>query len=284
MQLATHLLLTCLLTVLANLYVYSAPIALASDFISQNESAGIRQPINHPLVHRPRVHLAPPVHPHPTPVRPSTGTPKLDFREVSEAIETYDLLRTDHKREPTRGGATVYSLAHLLCTTIQVTLRTMFASFWLGLAIFGIFEMGNCFTDPFGDDPADLGAYISQGGETYVYVWVWVGGTWGCSLWLVRLLRPSPRTVAGHFMMAAGHGLEADLRCMLESHVPLSRLSRMSGRHIYRGRGTPTARSGGEPERGDEPRPSSVAARSLPSACAKDGCENSPSMTSQVSI
>ena len=33
----------------------------------------------------------------------------------------------------------------------------MFASFWLGLAIFGIFEMGNCFTDPFGDDPADLG-------------------------------------------------------------------------------------------------------------------------------
>ena len=39
-------------------------------------------------------------------------------------------------------------------------LRTMFASFWLGLAIFGIFELGNCFTDPFGDDPADLGAYI----------------------------------------------------------------------------------------------------------------------------
>ena len=51
-------------------------------------------------------------------------------------------------------------------------------------------------------------------------------------------------------MMAAGHGLEADLRCMLESHVPLSRLSRMSGRHIYRGRGTPIARSGGELERG----------------------------------
>ena len=127
--------------VLANLYVYSAPIALASDFISQNESA---------------------------------GTPRLGFREV--------------------------------------TLRTMFASFWLGLAIFGIFEMGNCFTDPFGDDPADLGAY----------------------------------------MMAAGHGLEADLRCMLESHVPLSRLCRMSGRHIYRGRGTPIACSGGELERGGE--------------------------------
>ena len=112
----------------------------------------------------------------------------------------------------------------------------------------------------------------------------WVGGTWGCSLWWVRLPRPSPRTVAGHFMMAAGHGLEADLRCMLESHVPLSRLSRMSGRHIYRGRGTPTARSGGEPECGGEPRPSSVAARSLPSACETDGCENSPSKTSQVSI
>ena len=67
--LAAHLLLTCfILTVLANLYVYSAPIALASDFISQNESAGIRQPINHPSSHRPRVHLAPPVHPHPTPL------------------------------------------------------------------------------------------------------------------------------------------------------------------------------------------------------------------------
>ena len=85
-------------------------------------------------------------------------------------------------------------------------------------------------------------------------------------------------------MMAEGHGLEADLRCMLESHVPLSRLSRMSGRHIYRGRGPMTARSGGEPERGGEPRPSSVAARSLPSACETDGCENSPSKTSQVSI
>ena len=45
-------------------------------------------------------------------------------------------------------------------TYAKVMLRTMFASFWLGLAIFGIFELGNCFTDPFGDDPADLGAYI----------------------------------------------------------------------------------------------------------------------------
>ena len=90
--------------------------------------------------------------------------------------------------------------------------------------------------------------------------------------------------VAGHFMMAAGHGLEADLRCMLESDVPLSRLSRMSGRHIYRERGTPTARSGGEPERGGEPMRSSVATRSLPSAYEKDGCENPRSGTSQVSI
>ena len=59
----------------------------------------------------------------------------------------------------------------------------MFASFWLGLAIFGIFEMGNCFTDPFGDDPADLGAYISQGGETYVCGWV--GSTCRCG-WVVH--------------------------------------------------------------------------------------------------
>ena len=57
--LAAHLLLTCfILTVLANLYVYSAPIALASDFISQNESAGIRQPINHPPIHPSTVHVS----------------------------------------------------------------------------------------------------------------------------------------------------------------------------------------------------------------------------------
>ena len=58
-SLATYL----LTTVLANLFVYSAPIALASDFISQNESAGIRPPINHPPIHSPRIHLPPPVHP-----------------------------------------------------------------------------------------------------------------------------------------------------------------------------------------------------------------------------
>ena len=100
-----------------------------------------------------------------------------------------------------------------------------------------------------------------------------------------QLPRPSPRTFAGHFMMAEGHGLEADLRCMLESHVPLSRLSRMSERHIYRGRGTPIARrSGEELERGGEPRPPSVAARSLSSARKTDGYVHLPSGTSQVSI
>ena len=86
-------------------------------------------------------------------------------------------------------------------------------------------------------------------------------------------------------MMAEGHGLEADLRCMLESHVPLSRLSRMSERHIYRGRGTPIARrSGEELERSGEPRPPSVAARSLSSARKTDGYVHLPSGTSQVSI
>ena len=59
----------------------------------------------------------------------------------------------------------MYYLLHILIVPIEYTyakvmLRTMFASFWLGLAIFGIFELGNCFTDSFGDDPADLGAYI----------------------------------------------------------------------------------------------------------------------------
>jgi len=98
-------------------------------------------------------------------------------------------------------------------------------------------------------------------------------------------VRPSlPRTVAGHFMMAAGHGLEADLRCMLESHVPLSRLRRMSG-HVQ-GRGgapSPIACSGGELERGGEPRPPSAAACRLSSARKKVGCVLSRPSASQVS-
>lgn len=52
-HLYTLLVLLAHTTVLANLYVYSAPIALASDFISQSESAGMRQ---HPLSHH---HLNP---------------------------------------------------------------------------------------------------------------------------------------------------------------------------------------------------------------------------------
>ena len=71
-------------------------------------------------------------------------------------------------------------------------------------------------------------------------------------------------------MMAAGHGLEADLRCILESHVPPSRLRRVSGRHVqgHGGAPSPIACSGGELERGGEPRPPSAAACPLSSARA----------------
>ena len=64
--------------------------------------------------------------------------------------------------------------------------RTMFAGFFLGICFYAMFELGNAFAEPFGDDESDL------------------GGT----------------------MMAMGNGLEADLRFMMETAIPHSRLRR----------------------------------------------------------
>ena len=119
--------------ILAFLYVYTAPIALASYSIGQTNQAG----------------------------EPS-------FYNTSGACAERGLVC-----EP-------------LLQFHHVALRTMFASFWTGLAFFGIFELGNCFTDPFGDDNHDLGAAL----------------------------------------MTMGNGLEADLRSILEHRIPNSLLRR----------------------------------------------------------
>ena len=75
------------------------------------------------------------------------------------------------------------------CPTVGFTSvggRTMAGSFFLAAAFYGIFELGNAFAEPFGDDESDLG-------------------------WC---------------MMAMGNGLEADLRFMMETDIPQSRLRR----------------------------------------------------------
>lgn len=66
--------------------------------------------------------------------------------------------------------------------------RTMVAGIFLGICFYAMFELGNAFAEPFGDDESDL------------------GGT----------------------MMMMGNGLEADLRFMMETAIPLSRLRRES--------------------------------------------------------
>ena len=76
------------------------------------------------------------------------------------------------------------------CPTVGFTSvggRTVAGSFFLAAAFYGIFELGNAFAEPFGDDESDLGI---------------------C-------------------MMAMGNGLEADLRFMMESDIPQSRLRRI---------------------------------------------------------
>ena len=76
------------------------------------------------------------------------------------------------------------------CPTVGFTSvggRTVAGSFFLAAAFYGIFELGNAFAEPFGDDESDL----------------------------------------GNCMMAMGNGLEADLRFMMESDIPQSRLRRI---------------------------------------------------------
>lgn len=75
------------------------------------------------------------------------------------------------------------------CPTVGFTSvggRTVAGSFFLAAAFYGIFELGNAFAEPFGDDESDLG-------------------------WC---------------MMSMGNGLEADLRFMMETDIPHSRLRR----------------------------------------------------------
>ena len=90
------------------------------------------------------------------------------------------------------------------CPTVGFTSvggRTMAGSFFLAAAFYGIFELGNAFAEPFGDDESDLG-------------------------WC---------------MMSMGNGLEADLRFMMETCIPHSRLRRAldSQRYEDEGQGHP---------------------------------------------
>lgn len=66
----------------------------------------------------------------------------------------------------------------------QVAVRTTVATLWVSMAVFGLFEIGNALSDPFGDDEADLGST----------------------------------------MMSIGNGLEDDLTDMLTSPLPHSQL------------------------------------------------------------
>ena len=76
----------------------------------------------------------------------------------------------------------------MFSTFYGVMSRTCFSCFCLGIGYFGIFELGNTFAEPFGDDECDLGSLL----------------------------------------MTMGDGLEADLNHIFEQPVPHSRLRRLS--------------------------------------------------------
>ena len=47
----------------------------------------------------------------------------------------------------------------------QVAVRTMIATLWVSMSVFGLFEIGNELADPFGDDEADLGSTMMAMGN-----------------------------------------------------------------------------------------------------------------------
>ena len=68
------------------------------------------------------------------------------------------------------------------------------AGIFLGICFYAMFELGNAFAEPFGDDESDLGAT----------------------------------------MMNMGNGLEADLRFMMETNIPHSRLRQETHKNLLK--------------------------------------------------
>lgn len=140
-----------LCAVLTNLYVITAPMAIATAF---KHASG--QPTTCEFANG----------------TATTCTEEMCPNLVWPAGGSITLLE-DPTECPATGFTSVYG-------------RTMFAGFFLGICFYAMFELGNAFAEPFGDDESDL------------------GGT----------------------MMTMGNGLEADLRFMMETAIPHSRLRR----------------------------------------------------------
>jgi len=154
-----------LCAVLTNLYVISAPLAIATAFKN-----GEGDPI---------------------PCGPDILTGNVTYPVDSngfctEACTTLEFMGyfTPMKTCPPIGFSSVGS-------------RTVAATLFLGIAFYAMFELGNAFAEPFGDDESDL------------------GGT----------------------MMQMGNGLEGDLRFLMETAIPHSRLRQESHQNLLKDAG-----------------------------------------------